>query len=143
MIRAVFDASAVISGCGWGAESYYCLVAVARRRARSYATEAIIEQWRETIVELDAEGAKFRRDPRPTLEWLISASHLVVAAPAGKQRSRDPNDDPYLACALAARAEFIITRDGDVLDLGKPFGIQIVTPRVFLNRLHSGYLPSA
>jgi len=135
MIRAVLDASAVISGCGWGGESYQCLIAVARRRVRSFATEAIVAEWRETIAELEAGGTKFRRSPRPTLEWLIDASHEVSSSPLGKQRSRDANDDPYIACALAARAEFIISRDGDLLVLEKPFGIEILTPRAFLNRL--------
>ncbi len=139
MIRAVFDASTVVSGCGWGAESYQCLVAVARRRVRSFATEAILNEWRETIAELEAEGTKFRRDPTPMLEWLLGVSHIVAPAILGKQRSRDPKDDPYLACALAARAAFIIARDTDLLDLGKPFGVEVVTPRDFLNRLRAGY----
>ena len=139
MIRAVFDASAVISGCGWGAESYQCLIAVARRRVRSLATEIIIAEWRETLDALEVGGTKFRRSPRSTLEWLIEVSHLVLPAPLGKQRSRDLKDDPYLACALAGRAEFIITRDFDLLDLEKPFGIEVVTPRAFLNRLRTGF----
>jgi uncharacterized protein len=137
MIRAVFDASAVVSGCGWGAESYHCLMFVARRRVRSFATEAIIAEWRETITQLETEGARFRRDPWPTLEWLIDISRLVIPSPLGKQRSRDPRDDPYLACALGARAEFIVSRDEDLLDLEKPFGVAIVTPRAFLSRLYA------
>jgi predicted nucleic acid-binding protein len=137
MIRAVLDASTVISGCGWGAESYQVLVAVARRRLRSFVTEAIIAEWRETISELEAGYARFRRDPWPTLEWLVSISRGVAPAALGKQISRDPKDDPYLACALAAGAEFIISRDADLLELEKPFGIEIVTPRTFLNRLRA------
>ena len=50
-------------------------------------------------------------------------------------RSRDLKDAPYLACALAARATFIVTRDADLLDLEKPFGIGILTPRAFLSRI--------
>jgi predicted nucleic acid-binding protein len=60
---------------------------------------------------------------------------LVEPAPLGKQRSRDPDEDPYLACALGAGAKFIVTRDGDLLTLGKPFGIHIMTPRELLVRL--------
>lgn len=135
MIRAVLDASVVVSGCGWGAESYQCLVAVARRRVRSFATEGIISEWKETIGELELEGTRFRRTPWPTLEWLIEASHVVSASSLGKQRSRDAKDDPYIACALAARAEFIVSRDADLLVLEKPFGIEIVTPRAFLSCL--------
>src|SRR5438046_10024198 len=103
MIRAVLDASVVISGCGWGAESYQCLIAVARRRVKSFATEAIIAEWRETVIELEAAGTRFRRAPWPTLEWLIDVSDLVVASPMRKHMTRDPNDDPYVACAVAAR----------------------------------------
>ena len=42
-----------------------------------------------------------------------------------------------ISCALAVPAEFIVSRDRDLLDLGKPFGVEIVTPRAFLNRVHA------
>jgi predicted nucleic acid-binding protein len=54
----------------------------------------------------------------------------------GKSRSRDPEDDAFLACALASRAKTIISRDEDLLVLEKPFGIEILTPRQFLARAH-------
>jgi len=60
---------------------------------------------------------------------------LVEPAPLGKQRSRDAKDDPYLACALAAGAKVIVSRDDDLLTMNKPFGIQIVTPRELLTKL--------
>ncbi|HRY51904.1 MAG TPA: hypothetical protein P5186_28055 [Candidatus Paceibacterota bacterium] len=60
---------------------------------------------------------------------------MVTPAPLGKQRSRDANDDPYLACALAAEADAIVSRDQDLLALGKPFGIEILAPRALLTRL--------
>lgn len=135
MIRAVFDASTVISGVGWGAESYRCLVAVAQRQTRSFATQEIVEEWRETLEGLELGGTKFRRNPWLALEWLIEVTHFVQPADLSKQTSRDPKDDPYLCCAIAASAEFIISRDRDLLDLGKPFGVEIVTPRAFLSRL--------
>lgn len=87
---------------------------------------------------MEAKGAKFRRSPWPTLEGLIALSRLVVPAPLGKPRSRDATDDPCLACALAVRAQFIVSRDPDLLDLGKPFGIELLKPRALLNRFHAG-----
>ena len=44
-------------------------------------------------------------------------------------------DDPYLACALAAGAQVIVSLDHDLLALEKPFGIEIITPRALLSRL--------
>ena len=61
----------------------------------------------------------------------------VEPSPLGKQRSRDANDDPFLACALASRAEVIVTKDKDLLALDKPFGVDIVAPREFYRRLKS------
>ena len=36
--------------------------------------------------------------------------------------------------ALAARAQFIVTYDHDLLVLGKPFGVEILKPAAFLKR---------
>ena len=62
----------------------------------------------------------------------MTVARFVDAAPLGKSRSRDLKDDRYLACALGARAEAIVSNDRDLLDLGKPFGVAILTPIEFL-----------
>jgi putative PIN family toxin of toxin-antitoxin system len=40
--------------------------------------------------------------------------------PAVFRYARDPKDEPYLNLALAARADYLVTRDTDLLDLGDP-----------------------
>lgn len=47
--------------------------------------------------------------------------------------SRDPDDDVILACALAGGADYIVTRDEDLLDLCEYQGIAILKPEMFLN----------
>jgi uncharacterized protein len=138
VIPVVLDASVVAAACGWTSEPCQCVVLVARRRLRSFVTPEIVEEWRSTLTKMQLKGAKFRRSPWPALDGLIGLSRFVSPVPLGNQRSRDPGDDPYLTCALAARAEFIIARDPDLLELEKPFGIQNLTPRAFLGRLQAG-----
>ena len=49
-------------------------------------------------------GSRFA-GPTPetcTLEWWLAVCRDVSPMPLRKQRSRDPCDDPYLSCALAA-----------------------------------------
>ena len=48
--------------------------------------------------------------------------------------SADRSDDMFLACALAAQAECIISGDKHLLDLKNFAGIPILTPRQFLKR---------
>ena len=87
---------------------------------------------RELIAERGERGS---HDPTSTIEWHLDRVRRVNPAPLGKQRSRDAKDDPYLACALGAGAKLIVSRDEDQLALGKPFGIEIITPRQLLARL--------
>ncbi len=46
--------------------------------------------------------------------------------------TRDPKDDPAVACAVEGEAEFIVSGDQDLLILGAYQGIRMVTPRDFL-----------
>jgi uncharacterized protein len=131
-VRVVLDANVVFAGAGWRGEAHNCLVAMARRRITAYATDEILDEVRELVGEI---GFKSKFPPQNLLNWYQDRVKRVEPAPLGKQRSRDVKDDPYLACALAAGAKIIVTRDDDLLALGKPFGIQIITPRELLVRL--------
>ncbi len=46
----------------------------------------------------------------------------------------DPDDDMFLACALNADAEYLVSGDGHLLDLVEFADLQIVTVRQFLER---------
>jgi putative PIN family toxin of toxin-antitoxin system len=46
---------------------------------------------------------------------------------------RDPEDNMLLECCKAVQADYLITSDRDLLDIGKlPFNLKIITPRQFL-----------
>jgi putative PIN family toxin of toxin-antitoxin system len=132
-VKVVLDANVVFAGVGWRGEAYGGLLAMARRRITVFATQEILVE----VSALTAErGDKFKYPATTTLNWYYDRVKLAAPAPLGKQRSRDPNDDPYLACALAAGAKVIVSRDEDLLALGKPFGIPIITPRELLAKLN-------
>src|ERR1035437_1505496 len=105
---------------------------MAKRRITVFATLEILEEVRVLVAE---RGSKFKHPTHNLLTWYYDRVKLVEPAPLGKQRSRDAKDDPYLACALAAGAKIIVSRDDDLLAMQKPFGIQIVTPRQLLAQL--------
>jgi putative PIN family toxin of toxin-antitoxin system len=131
-VRVVLDANVVFAGVGWRGEAYDCLLAMAKRRITVFTTLEILEEVRALVAD---RGDKFKYPPITTLNWYYDRVKVVEPSPLGKQRSRDAKDDPYLACALAAGAKVIVSRDDDLLALEKPFGIQIVTPRELLAKL--------
>jgi uncharacterized protein len=133
----VVDTNVVVSAAFWPkSEDRRCFVLLARRKCRMAVTDVILREYRSLATRIgrrESPGA----DPTPFLNWIERVALLVEPSPLGKQRSRDANDDPFLACALASRAEVIVTKDKDLLALSKPFGVEIVAPREFYRRLKS------
>jgi putative PIN family toxin of toxin-antitoxin system len=131
MIPVVVDANVILAGIGWGGTARLCLKLAAKRRIALCVTESILAEY-EAVVPDRLREEMPELHPQPKLAWIRAKSKLFEPAPLGKQRSRDPKDDPYLACALAARAHYIISYDEDLLKLKKPFGIEIIRPAELL-----------
>lgn len=51
---------------------------------------------------------------------------------------KDPTDNKFLACALESKAQYIISGDSHLLELGKYQSTKIVTAREFLKILNRG-----
>ena len=134
MIRAVYDCNVVLSGIGWNGSARKCLKLVAQRRVFLFVTDDILAEYESVIPETLAEEVP-EVDPHPKLAWIKSKARLIAASALGKRRSRDAKDDVYLAAALGATAEYIVTYDKDLLDLEKPFGIETIRPAEFLRRI--------
>ena len=72
---------------------------------------------------------------------------MVRHVPRVFEYSRDPDDEPYLNLAIAARAAFLVSRDRDLLDLmtghdaeSKQFRqrfrfLKVIEPVGFLNEI--------
>lgn len=134
MIRAVYDRNVILSGIGWNGSARNRLKLVARRHVFLFVTDAILAEYESVIPETLAEETP-GIDPLPKLAWVRAKSRLVEPSPLGKRRSRDAKDDIYLAAALGASAEYLVTYDKDLLDLEKPFGIATILPGEFLRRI--------
>ncbi len=80
---------------------------------------------------------RFRADPPRSVEGFmvrLDTAKMVVPAQIPAV-CRDPNDDKFIAVALAGRASFIVSEDKDLLDLGVYEGIELCTVETFLRHL--------
>jgi putative PIN family toxin of toxin-antitoxin system len=62
-------------------------------------------------------------------------AETVDAAPLEEAALRDPDDAAVLACAVAARADAIVTGDGDLHALGEYRGISVLSAAQALRRI--------
>jgi len=131
-MTATLDTNVVVSGIFWPGEARQCLVLWAKRKFELAVTDDILKEYREIATRLRA--SKPQVNPEPWLRWIERKAKLFEPSPVGKQRSRDQDDDVFLACALASAATIVVSRDEDLLVLGRPFGIEILRPREFLKR---------
>lgn len=70
--------------------------------------------------------------------WLAAFEVLAISVEPRLEVSvvrADPDDDKYIAAALEGGAQFVVSGDSHLLDLGDYEGIAIVTPRAFLGRV--------
>ena len=83
----------------------------------------VVLQRRKFATALQSAGA--------THEQVIAEMRVLadVIEPASLPQPvcRDPDDDHVIACAIAARADVIVSGDSDLLDLGQHQGIAILT----------------
>jgi uncharacterized protein len=70
-----------------------------------------------------------------SIEGLAAYAELISDLPQMRVVPLDPKDDVIVATAIRAQAEYLVTGDRHLLSLGSYRGIQIVTPRRFLNLL--------
>jgi putative PIN family toxin of toxin-antitoxin system len=70
-------------------------------------------------------------------DGFASSAQMVADLPELKAVPGDPKDDPIVATAVAAKADYLVTGDRrHLLPLREYQGIRIVTPRQFLEKLY-------
>lgn len=131
---AVLDTSVVLAGIFFRADSYRCLVAFARRQYQLAMTNDIFEEYRQACAEFKQRTGRHEK-PELVLDWLYGKAWMVDPVVLAGKLSRDPTDNKFVECALACAADYVVSRDRDLLALEKPFGIAIVNDTQFLRRL--------
>jgi putative PIN family toxin of toxin-antitoxin system len=130
MIRVVIDTNVLASGTFWNGTPARVLSSWRKKDFQLLVSPEIIEEYQRTLGKLAADF--------PTvfigqvLETIELHSKWVNPKPI-RGVCRDPDDDKFIAAAVAGRADFIISGDQALLDVGNYQGIQILNPARFLN----------
>lgn len=135
--RVVLDSVVAVSSfltAGLTAE----LVLLCEEKVDLYTAEKILQEIRHVL--LAKPHIRNRYDYTATevdvfIAYLQEISTIIEQLPEISIIERDPKDDMIIACAVAASADYIISRDKDLLDLGKYQDIQIITPEDFMPTL--------
>jgi putative PIN family toxin of toxin-antitoxin system len=131
---AVVDTGVFVAGVFWRHEPHLCLRAWLMGFMQPVVSEEVFEEY-ETVLARVKQEQGFDTDIEPWLEAVRTSALWVTPFILERGVCRDPNDDKFIATALAAGARTVIARDRDLTVLEKPFGISIQTPRAWLGTL--------
>jgi len=87
------------------------------------------------VLEYPHIAQKYKLNKADIQSLLILIEHeavIVPNVPVVNVIKDDPDDNKFLACALAAKAEYIVSGDQHLLSLGRYGSILIVTVKDFL-----------
>jgi hypothetical protein len=94
----------------------------------------ILEEYVEVLRRI---GLKDEPELKELLDLLAKGRNIVFTSKTPDIRAvpDDPDDDKFVACALALKAEVVITGDKKLEAVGSYGGIRILKSKVFLDSL--------
>ena len=131
-MTVVVDTNVMISGLFWGGLPFEVVATCVAGQARLAIST-------EILTEYERVGHEFqKKHPAVFLGQMLSqvaaTALLVEASPLDGPVCRDPKDEMFIACALAAKADCLVSGDKDLLVLDGKFSFGIIRPREFLAR---------
>ncbi|HZH26307.1 MAG TPA: putative toxin-antitoxin system toxin component, PIN family [Azospirillaceae bacterium] len=132
-MRAVVDTNALLEmAFRPGPEAQALRALIDASWTLCHSAETLAEAERMLAHPKFATGGFAQSDALAFAAWL-RAKGIHVADPPPVRACRDPDDDIFLAVALAARADVVVTRDRDLLALHPFHGIPIRRPAEVLS----------
>lgn len=132
-MRIVLDTNVLMSGIFWSGPPFEILKRWKKGEVIFVVSPGIIEEYLRVGDELgrDYPGT----DAGPILDLLIAQSEICLPDPLPHPVCRDPDDDKFIACALSAKTDYLVSGDKDLLVVSGQLGVKIVKAKPFLNLL--------
>lgn len=131
-MRIVLDTNVLVSGIFFSGHPSDILKAWRDGEVQFALTPEIIDEY-VRVARILADGFS-GIEINPILTLIIANSDIVQPLPFLHQVCEDPDDDKFLACALASESSTIVSGDKHLLKLSGYRGITVLTPRAFVEQ---------
>ena len=136
-MRVVADTNIIVSGLLWFGPPRRILDAARAGKIVLFTTRGLLVELKEVLRReklarrMHLVGAK----PYELFVGVASLAKLLTSETIPPTILDDPPDDEVLGCAVAAKADFIVSGNSHLLSLKEYRGIPIVTASAFLARI--------
>ena len=129
-MRLVLDTNIVISALLWKGSPHALFTEARGRPAVTLYTSARLLAELADILSRDKLATFVRASghtPDALMQTYLNVARIALPRAIPRVVARDPDDDHVVACAIAARADLIVSGDHHLLDLKEHQGIRIVS----------------
>ena len=135
MIRVVLDTNTLISALLFSGTASRLAPLWQSRRITVLVSKEILQEYLRVLAYPKFQLGDHEIRALVEEELLPFAETIRVRRRLAVVR-RDPEDDKFLECAVAGRAEYLVTGDRDLREFGSYRGITILTVGGFLERMN-------
>jgi len=131
-MRIVLDTNVFISGVFFSGPPYTILKAWRDGSIQLLISPDIFQEYQRVAEELSVQFPGI--DISDILDLLFVKAEMVNAGALPKQVCDDPDDDKFIACAVAGSSRLIVSGDKHLIDISPYQKIEVVKPRQFVDR---------
>jgi putative PIN family toxin of toxin-antitoxin system len=108
----------------------------AEGRYEFFLSDDILEEAAATLAASERNRRRYKYSDEHIVAYCGELARIgTVIFDIPNVTVRDPNDDMIVVCAVAAKVDFIVSRDKDLLTIGSYEAIDMVTPEWLLHIL--------
>ena len=129
-MRIVLDTNVLVSGIFFSGPPFQILQAWRDGNVQLVLSPEILEEYRRVSQSLKERFPEV--DLSPVLDLIAANSDMVEAPVLSEPVCDDPDDDKFLACALASNTKVIVSGDKHLLKISGHRDIEVVKPGKFI-----------
>ena len=135
-MRVILDTNVFVSGVFFAGPPYRILEAWRDGELQLVVSQEILEEYQrvgETLAE-QFPGINLQ----PIIDLVITNAEIFPNQILRGSVCEDPDDDKFIACAIASRCKVIVSGDRHLLKVSGFGGIKVMRPRQFIDEYLSG-----
>jgi putative PIN family toxin of toxin-antitoxin system len=131
-VKVVLDTNVFVSGVFFSGPPFQILQTWRAGKTQLVISAEILDEYRRVGEILAEEYQAINLEPM--LEFVEQNAIVLSVPPLAERICDDPDDDKFLACALAGGSKLIISGDKHLLKVSGNQNIEVMKPRDFLDK---------
>ena len=138
-LKIVLDTNVFVAGVVWSGPPATILDWWQRGVVSLVLSDEIFDEYTRVGQRLqrDYQGVDFSK----VFDFLLIHGEFCKPVDLPKPVCEDPDDNKFLSCALASRTNIVVSGDKHLLHVSGYAGVEVLKPKLFLNRYMSSLRP--